>query len=57
MRDLGIAFIYGIAMLIFEPLLNAGLNKIFDYFYGAPEDTSSNVEVEDVTDQDSKESV
>lgn len=56
-RDLGIAFIYGIAMLIFEPLLNGALNKIFDYFYGAPEDTSSNVEVEDVTDQDSKESV
>lgn len=55
LRDLGIAFTYGIAMLIFEPLLNGALNKIFNYFYGTSKDTSSSVEVEDVTDQDSKE--
>jgi hypothetical protein len=56
-RDLGIAFTYGIAMLIFEPLLNGALNKIFDYFYGTPEDTSSSVEVVEITDEDSEKGV
>lgn len=54
-RELGIAFIYGIAMMIFEPVLNLGLNRLFDYFYGSPDDSQSWVEIEEVQDSEEPE--
>lgn len=47
-RELGIAFIYGIAMMIFEPVLNLALNRLFDRFYGTPEDGHSSLEIEEI---------
>ena len=47
-RDVGIAFAYGFAMLVLEPVLGRGLNKIFDYFYTPADDNSSGVEIEEI---------
>lgn len=61
LRDIGIAFIYGFAMMILEPILNSGLNRIFDYYYGPSEgddDTQGSSRTEDVSDSDNpKDSV
>lgn len=53
LRDMGIAFIYGAAMLILEPILNTGLNRVFDYFVGTgrntgEEDDDDEMRVEEV---------
>lgn len=57
-RELGIAFIYGMAMMIFEPILNLGLNRIFDHFYGDPgesDDSRSSVRVEELDEEEEEE--
>lgn len=52
-RDLGISLAYGLCMVVIEPTLNLVFNKIYDYFYPRQQETSSDILIEEVSDEDS----
>jgi hypothetical protein len=47
-RELGISFGYAVGFMVIEPLMVAATNKVYDYFYPAPEDSGDDVNLEEI---------
>ena len=57
-RELGIAFTYGLGVLVVEPILGGLFNMVYDCFYPRQEESSTdeeNPQIEEVFDSESSD--